>query len=189
MPFMNGHEAVAEIRHYENMHRPSKTPIVELSANVLKGSREKALQWGYDAFVGKPFSSNDIEVLLEKYLIKSDFMQKQSLNEESSSEEMKRLEKVLMLTHEQILQLLDLFHKNMAKLLKDLKEVIDVNESEEIARISHAIKGSSANFRFEELSRLAALLEEQALENCDKFDFKEAYSVLVDEYEKVYSSR
>ena len=189
MPLMNGHEVVREIRNHEITHQLTRTPIVELSANVLKGSREKAMQLGYDAFVGKPFSSNDIEVLLEKYLQKSDAISSQSLSEESSSQEMRRLEKVLMLSSEQILQLLGLFHKNMAKLLKDLKEVIAVNESEEIARISHAIKGSSANFRFEELSRLAALLEEQALEHCDEFDFKEAYSVLVDEYEKLYSSR
>lgn len=189
MPIMHGHEAVAQIRKYEIDHELAKTPIVALSANVLKGSREKAMEWGYDAFIGKPFSSNDIEVLLDKYLKKSDFTQHKPLNEENSSHEMKRLEKVLMLSPEQILQLLNLFHKNMAKSLGELKEVIEMNESEEIARISHAIKGSSANFRFEELSRLAALLEEQAVNNSDDFDFNEAYGVLVNEYEKLYSSR
>ncbi len=189
MPIMNGHEAVAQIRNYENDHQLSKTPIVELSANVLKGSREKALQWGYDAFVGKPFSSNEIELLLEKYLKKSDFSYTKSVDASSSSEEMKRLEKVLMLSAEQIVQLLDLFHKNMVKLLADLKDVIEQNEYEETARISHTIKGSSANFRFEELSRLAALLEEHALNKREEFDFHEAYRALRDEYDKVYSSR
>jgi len=189
MPIMHGHEAVEQIRKYEIDHELAKTPIIALSANVLKGSREKAMEWGYDAFIGKPFSSNDIEVLLDKYLKKSDFTQHKPLNEENSSHEMKRLEKVLMLSPEQILQLLNLFHKNMAKSLGELKEVIEMNESEEIARISHAIKGSSANFRFEELSRLAALLEEQAVNNSDDFDFNEAYGVLVNEYEKLYSSR
>jgi signal transduction histidine kinase/CheY-like chemotaxis protein len=188
MPLMNGHEAVAQIRKDEIKYQLPRTPIVELSANVLKGSREKAMEWGYDAFVGKPFNSSEIEILLEKYLKKGDCELPQSIIQVSSSEEMKRLENVLMLSSEQILQLLDLFHKNMAKLLRELNEVIEVNNSAEIARIAHAMKGSSANFRFKELSRLAALLEEQAENNSDEFDFKEAYCVLVDEYEKIYSS-
>ncbi|HEX5670356.1 MAG TPA: ATP-binding protein, partial [Sulfuricurvum sp.] len=114
MPIMNGHEAVALIRHHEQTHQLSSTPIVTLSANVLQGSREKALQWGYDAFVGKPFNSSDIEVLLEKYLEKSDSFKSEPVVEKRFSEEMKRLEKVLMLSPQQIQELLDLFHNNMA---------------------------------------------------------------------------
>ncbi|HEX5709928.1 MAG TPA: ATP-binding protein [Sulfuricurvum sp.] len=189
MPIMNGHEAVAQIRHYEQIHQLSSTPIIELSANVLKGSREKALQWGYDAFVGKPFNSRDIEVLLEKYLEQRDSFKNKPVAQKRFSEEMKRLEKVLMLSPEQIEQLLDLFHNNMTTLLIELKEKIEAHDYEEIARISHKMKGSSANFRFEEFSRLAALLEEYALHDRESFDFNEAYGVLEYEYEKLYSSR
>ncbi len=189
MPIMNGHEAVAKIRHFEQEHQLSPIPIIELSANVLKGSREKALHWGYDAFVGKPFCSSEIEALLETYLGKSDNFRSEGMQENRVSEEMQRLEKVLMLSKEQIQQLLDLFHKNMGKQFVELKETIGESDYEEIARIAHTMKGSSANFRFEEFSRLAALLEEHALYNRESFDFNEAYSVLEYEYEKLYSSR
>ncbi|MBV5334967.1 MAG: response regulator, partial [Sulfuricurvum sp.] len=189
MPIMNGHETVAKIREYENLHHLPSTPIVELSANVLKGSREKAIQWGYDAFVGKPFASRDIEVLLEKYLDKSEVSHPDSVHEHTSSDEMKRLEKVLMLSGDQVRQLLDLFHKNMVKLLMELKENIQQSNYEEIARIAHTMKGSSANFRFEAFAHRAALLEDTALHNTELFDFNEAYRVLEYEYEKLYSSR
>ena len=189
MPIMNGHETVAKIRQFEQEHQRAATPIVELSANVLKGSRDKALQWGYDAFVGKPFSSGEIEVLLDKYLEKSNISRSIPGHENRISEEMQRLEKVLMLSPEQIRQLLDLFHKNMAKLLIDLKENVEQRDYEEIGRIAHMIKGSSANFRFEEFSQLAALLENHALHDRGSLDFNEAYRVLEYEYKKVYSSR
>lgn len=189
MPILNGHEAVAKIRQFEQEHQRVATPIVELSANVLKGSRDKALQWGYDAFVGKPFSNSDIEILLEKYLDKSDLPCSSPAYESTQSEEMQRLEKVLMLSPQQIRQLLDLFHKNMVKLLMDLKENIEYCNYEEIGRIAHTIKGSSANFRFEEFSQLAALLEEHAMHDRELFDFNEAYGALEREYEKLYSSR
>ncbi|MDP3587528.1 MAG: ATP-binding protein [Sulfuricurvum sp.] len=189
MPIMNGHESVAKIREYENLHRLRSTPIVELSANVLKGSREKAIQWGYDAFVGKPFASRDIEVLLEKYLDKSAVSHRNSVHENTSSDEMKRLEKVLMLSGDQVRQLLDLFHKNMVKLLMELKENIQQSNYEEIARIAHTMKGSSANFRFEAFAHRAAVLEDTALYNTELFDFNEAYRILECEYEKLYSSR
>jgi signal transduction histidine kinase/DNA-binding response OmpR family regulator len=189
MPIMTGHKAVEKIRYYENTHQLLATPIVELSANVLKGSREKALQLGYSAFVGKPFSSSDIEVLLEKYLEVNDSFERESIEEQRLSEEIKRLEKVLMLSPEQIRQLLDLFHKNMVKLLSELREKIEERDFEEIARIAHMMKGSSANFRFEEFSRLAALIEDNVQYDKETFDFNEAYRVLEYEYEKLYSSR
>ncbi len=189
MPIMTGHEAVKKIRHYENTHQLPATPIVELSANVLKGSREKALQLGYNAFIGKPFSSYDIEVLLKKYLESHDSFEHAPIEDKSISEEMKRLEKVLMLSAEQIKQLLDLFHKNMANLLCELKEKLDEHNFEEIARIAHMMKGSSANFRFEEFSRLSALIEDSAQYDKESFDFNEAYRALEYEYEKLYSSR
>ncbi|MDD4855600.1 MAG: ATP-binding protein [Sulfuricurvum sp.] len=189
MPIMNGHEAVSKIRQYETEHHLSSTPIIELSANVFKGSREKALQWGYDAFVGKPFSGSDIENLLEKYLEKGDVSSSDLVHEKVLTEEMQRLEKVLMLSPQQIGQLLDLFHKNMSTLLVELKENIEQRKYKEIARIAHTIKGSSANFRFEEFSLHAARLEDHALHDRALFDFDEAYRMLEYKYKKLYSSR
>ncbi len=189
MPIMHGHEAVAKIRQYEQKLQLPSTPIVELSANVLKGSREKALQWGYNAFVGKPFSSCEIDVLLERYLEKNGVIGSELKQEKTISEEMQRLEKVLMLSREQIVQLLELFHKNMAKLLIELKVNIEKRDFEEIARIAHMMKGSSANFRFEEFSQCVGFMEEHAVSDQESFDFDEAYRLLEYGYEKLYSSR
>ncbi|WP_367188005.1 Hpt domain-containing protein [Sulfuricurvum sp. RIFOXYD2_FULL_44_160] len=53
-----------------------------------------------------------------------------------------------------------------------------------MAFIAHTIKGSSANFRFDELSRLAYVIESAAMEKEEEFEFVEAYEVLCFEFEK-----
>jgi len=195
MPIMNGHEAVSQIRDFEKKNRISAVPIIALSANVIKGARERALDWGYDAFIGKPFEIKDLEPLLEKYLKKRVLPGTELLQQKEEFSEMKRLKKALMLEDEQILQLLELFYSKMTEALAELKREIEIRDFERIGRISHTIKGSSANFRFEEFSRLAALIEESALQEVKNFDFEEAYQVLEKEYKLLprgnilYSSR
>lgn len=195
MPIMNGHEAVEKIRSFERSHDQTPVPIVALSANVLKGSRERALQWGYDAFIGKPFESKDLEPLLEKYLYKQTSKRKISVQINNEVSEMSRMKKALMLEDNQIIQLLDLFHSKMKDTLEQLQKAIESKDFDTLGRTAHLIKGSSANFRFEEFSRLAALIEESSLNNTENFDFNEAYHVLKKEYgclpkgEQIYSSK
>ena len=54
MPRKSGSQATAEIRKFEASHERTRIPIVALTANVLKGEREKSKEKGFDAFLGKP---------------------------------------------------------------------------------------------------------------------------------------
>jgi len=182
MPILDGHEAVTKIRSFERNHQLSPIPIVALSANVLKGSRERALEWGYDAFIGKPFEAKDLESVLERYLDKKVGEREVLVQKSDDISEMSRMKKAMMLDDEQIVQLLNLFHAKMEDTLKQLKEAIKSRDYDRIGRTAHLIKGSSANFRFEEFSALATLIEEASLRDRENFDFEEVYSALEKKY-------
>jgi CheY-like chemotaxis protein len=52
MPYMDGWELMRAMREDE---RWSSLPIVALTANVMPGYQQKALQSGFDGYVTKPF--------------------------------------------------------------------------------------------------------------------------------------
>ncbi len=64
MPVMNGIEATHAILAYEKEHNLDHVPIVAVTANALKGDRERFLAEGVDDYVSKPIDlSKFIDVL------------------------------------------------------------------------------------------------------------------------------
>ncbi len=78
MPFLDGVEATAEILEYEKDYSQPHVPIVALTANALKGDRERFLESGLDEYTTKPLVRLEIISLLNHFL--ADFI----VEEESS---------------------------------------------------------------------------------------------------------
>ena len=81
MPEMDGFEATAEIRRLEQ-DKARKTPIVAMTANAMKGDRERCLQLGMDDYLTKPVTIQSVETVLAKWMPDSTHgveMQKNSL--------------------------------------------------------------------------------------------------------------
>ncbi|MFM9885006.1 MAG: ATP-binding protein [Burkholderiales bacterium] len=67
MPNMDGFEAVAAIRKAEAQHsRPARQHVVAVTANAIKGERERCLQAGFDDYLSKPFTRLQLKELLER---------------------------------------------------------------------------------------------------------------------------
>lgn len=68
MPFLNGYEATDLIRKCEAANASEAITIIGMTANSLRGDREKCLQAGMDDYLGKPFTFLQLEAILGKYL-------------------------------------------------------------------------------------------------------------------------
>ena len=75
MPNMDGFEATAAIRSREAQLEvaggPSaarRVPIIALTANAMKGDRERCLEAGMDDYLAKPFSKEQLETVLNRWL-------------------------------------------------------------------------------------------------------------------------
>jgi signal transduction histidine kinase/CheY-like chemotaxis protein len=69
MPEMDGFEATQEIRRREgsSAHRP----IIAMTANAMRGDRERCLEVGMDDYVSKPIRQADLTEALERHLPKN----------------------------------------------------------------------------------------------------------------------
>jgi signal transduction histidine kinase/CheY-like chemotaxis protein len=64
MPNMNGIEATKNILAYEKEQNIAHTPIIALTANALKGDKERFLKAGMDYYLTKPLKQNSfVEIL------------------------------------------------------------------------------------------------------------------------------
>jgi two-component system cell cycle response regulator DivK len=67
MPGMDGYTATGEIR---KIHSLDRVPIVALTANVMKGDREKSLDAGCDGYISKPIDIDRFPGEIMKYIKK-----------------------------------------------------------------------------------------------------------------------
>ena len=68
MPFLDGTEATTEILEYEAQTNSIHVPIVALTANALKGDRERFLEAGLDEYTTKPLVRSEIISILNYFL-------------------------------------------------------------------------------------------------------------------------
>lgn len=72
MPVLEGVEATQEILDYEEDFDVPHVPIIALTANALKGDRERFLSHGLDEYTTKPLVRSEIVSILNQFL--SDFI-------------------------------------------------------------------------------------------------------------------
>jgi len=67
MPVMDGIEATHKILEYEEQNNLPHTPIVALTANNLKGDKERLMAEGMDEFLAKPIELKKIKSIFKEY--------------------------------------------------------------------------------------------------------------------------
>lgn len=68
MPDMDGYTLTAKIKAVQKF---SKIPIIAVTANVMRGDREKSLEAGCDGYIQKPIDIDTLAQQIERYIIRS----------------------------------------------------------------------------------------------------------------------
>ncbi|MDE3052055.1 MAG: response regulator, partial [Nitrospirota bacterium] len=69
MPVMDGFAATQAIRQYqEALDPPRRIPIVALTANAMVGDRDRCLAVGMDDYLSKPFTLQQLEAVIQRWL-------------------------------------------------------------------------------------------------------------------------
>lgn len=67
MPEMDGFEATKRIRNGEAGSRYLNVPIIALTANAMKGDKERCVSAGMDDYLSKPFDAEDLTDKVERW--------------------------------------------------------------------------------------------------------------------------
>jgi CheY-like chemotaxis protein len=68
MPVMDGLEATKTIRETEKKSAIDRIPIISVTANAMKGDRERFLAAGMDDYIAKPIKRHALEEVIERVM-------------------------------------------------------------------------------------------------------------------------
>jgi CheY-like chemotaxis protein/HPt (histidine-containing phosphotransfer) domain-containing protein len=68
MPRMDGYELVEMLRAREAERGTTRTPVVAITANAMRGEEERCLAAGMDAYLAKPVAIDRLSAILQRWL-------------------------------------------------------------------------------------------------------------------------
>lgn len=68
MPVMDGYEATKEIRNSNSKVMNNKIFVIAMTANAMKGDREKCINAGMDDYIAKPINPQALKKTIERWL-------------------------------------------------------------------------------------------------------------------------
>ncbi len=169
MPEMDGYEATAEIRRSEGTKQ--HTPIVAITANAMRGDRERCLEAGMDDYVTKPIEEAELYAVLTRWLPEPDKRAeriKRELRSPPATEaaDVHVTERLSLFQQEfssaMVVRLIDKFLPDTAQRLAALREAVGATDAQAIARAAHGLKGSYGNIGSQEAAGLCQRLEQQS---------------------------
>lgn len=195
MPQKDGLTATKEILMLEKDIGRFHTPIVALTANALKGDREKYIEAGMDDYMSKPITESQLIHILHKYLTKNKpsngelnklgYIQKPQLRQvnigrviQYDPDEAAMKAGVDRLTMD---MLLENFFLNFEDDFNRLRKSCKSGEKNPIKETSHYLKGAAMNLYFDSGAAMYEAIETMAED--DKkgdIDLQKVYQYFMD---------
>ena len=177
MPVMDGVEAARAIRELEAA-RDCHTPILAMTANVLKNDTDKCLEAGMDGYLCKPVMPEDLLSAIESMTAKGTEVEDGEETSDDGKDERAReseagasrdlkpavdieaAREALGSYAEFLPRLVKVALTEYPKHLDELQSAISAEESEVVRRAAHTLKSSAAQLGGSGVHQLAAELED-----------------------------
>jgi PAS domain S-box-containing protein len=169
MPVMDGYEATRQIRQQEKF---KDLPILAMTANAMKGDKEKVLAVGMNDHIAKPLNVDQMFITMEKWIVpgKVHSSVKKTVPDQTVSEANDTLPNLpgvdiqlgLKTTYNNIKlyrKLLAKFTNNQKNFEQDFYSKFNDKDMDAASRIAHTLKGVAGNLGMSELQESALLLE------------------------------
>lgn len=186
MPGMNGLEATAAIRQLES-HGGPRQLIVAMTANAMKGDRERFLAAGMDDYIAKPFDPADLQRIVERAPRRApesvepldsknskrstsnamDMAQAADASDpdkrpDSTRDEQLDWAKTMRQSggrEELAITLSKVFLKELRKLIAQMQDAVAAGDAALLRRAAHTLKGAAGNFGATRLIETAEQIE------------------------------
>ncbi len=178
MPEMDGFQATRAIRETESDGTDSqRIPIVALTANAIKGDRERCLDAGMDDYLSKPVLVEEVSAVLSRYLKPvapqaSEESSAVSIDGQDAGQALTivELENRLPIDPQALLErcignlefaesLLDELKSTGSRQVEEIRHFSTQGKATETANAAHALKGATGILCAQELCRLASEIE------------------------------
>ncbi|MGP2658121.1 ATP-binding protein [Malaciobacter sp. WC5094] len=194
MPVMDGIEAFNKIREYEKNNALGNIPIIALTANAIKGDREKFLNLGMNEYLSKPVNTNELVSLFSKFLKKKDInlslLQDDSNSTDDNSQDIlsvdidiQKVVNKLGVSQNIAIMIIEKFKKEIHKDLDELESFIQAKDSSNIISKAHYIKNSCLNLALDDICSSLQLLESENVSIEKKFilfsSIKNAFTLIL----------
>ncbi|NOT01139.1 MAG: response regulator [Phycisphaerales bacterium] len=175
MPGMDGFDATRAIRQAESPATGRRIPIIALTANAIKGDRERCLEAGMDDYLTKPLDPKSLIETIERFLLDNAHFEHTStrlfadqLENDAAAgapvvESPFELDSVMKRwggNRAFVDKLIAKFRESAPREVEQLGRLLDENDVGEATRVAHGLKGAASYVGAEPFRKIAARIEE-----------------------------
>ncbi len=189
MPEMDGYDAARAIRAGKAPN--PDIPIVAMTANAMKGDKEKCLNAGMNDYLSKPIDPGKLLAALHRWLGDKQNVETTNSSQSTASEaddndiwDQEGFMRRVLNNNTIANKVIDLFKTDTPKTIEQLEVAINQNEVEKVGMIAHKLKGSVANLGGIALAVLAQRIE-KAGKNNDIEEIKELWPNLKPQFDRL----
>ena len=163
MPIMDGYKATEILRE---TYTSSELPIIAMTANALKGDREKSIESGMNDYISKPIDPEILFETLEKWISGNSTKNIKKPLTENLNEKVEILDfnkTLIRLGNKEnfYYDLLNRYCDNYSKLINDFSDMWMNKQYDDAKRFIHSIKSVTGNIGAIKLNRFIAEFEEK----------------------------